>query len=300
MTTVTTTTTITALIGTDSYDLSDKQRYLWMEDEGLGMAPLHRIVERGPQQHGETDLGFRLDPRVIKVVIGLFGTDEGDYWDARDALMRIFAPTNDAIQLRFGLPNGSTRQIDVYTVGEFQLASKDRSRLAHKVGIMLRAPDPTFYDPDGLSVTYGVGGASAGFTVPMAVPTGIGSTSINQTKTITYTGSWRDLPIIRVKGPITSAVITNTTTDERLDFTGTTIAAGDYYDIDCRYGIKTVTDSSGTNRIDKLVNTNDLNTFHLAPAPEAPGGTNDIRVYGTGISDTTEIYIQYNLRYLGI
>lgn len=293
-------TTITAIVGTDEYDLADRQRYLWIDDEGLGMAPLHRIVERGPQQHGETDLGFRLDSRTIKVVIGLFGTDESDYWDARAELLSIFAPTDDPISLRFDLPNGASRQIDVYVAGDFSYGSKDRTRLAHKVGIMLKAPDPTFYDPTGLSMTYGLGGASAGFTVPMAVPTGIGATSINQTKTITYRGTWRDLPMIRIKGPITDPVIVNTTTDETLDFTGTSISAGDWYDIDCSYGVKTVTDSSGTNRIDKLVNTNDLNTFHLAPAPEAPGGTNDIRVSGSGINDQSEIYIQYHHRYLGI
>jgi hypothetical protein len=291
---------VTATSGGTTYDLTDLERYLWIEDEGLGMAPLHRIIERGPQQHGDTDLGFRLDARQIKLVVGVFGTDDADYWNARTELLQVFAPSDDPVQLCFTLPNGAVRQIDTFVAGDFQLGSKDRTRLAHKVGIVLRCPDPTFYDPTMLSLTYGVSGATAGFTVPMAVPTGIGSTTINTIQTITYQGSWRDFPFIRVKGPITSPVVWNVTTDERLDFTGTTISAGDYYDIDCRYGYKTVVDAAGVNRIDKLISTNDLNTFHLAPHPEATSGGNDIRVTGTSITNATEVYIQYFHRYLGI
>ena len=32
-----------------------------------GMAPLHRITQRGPFQNGDTDVDFRLDPRIINL-----------------------------------------------------------------------------------------------------------------------------------------------------------------------------------------------------------------------------------------
>jgi hypothetical protein len=297
------TTGLSVIRGTTVYNLNDVENYLWISDDGLGMAPLHRLAERGPQQHGDSDVGFRLDPRTIKMVIGLFGTDDSSYWTARDTLLRIFKPSNDPIGLLFTLPNGGLRQIDVHIAGEMDYGSGERDRIAHRVGLVLRADNPTFYDPTGQSVRFNVGlPTSSGFTVPMPVPMPVGAftTALDQTKTIAYTGSWLELPLVRIVGPVTNPKVENLTTDEKLDFTGTTISAGDYYEINCGYGIKTVVDSTGTNRIDKLTSDSDLNTFHLGPDPDVPGGNNDIRVTGTSISTATEIYVQHNTRYVGI
>lgn len=287
--------------GTDVYDLNDVARFLWVADEGLGLSPLHRITERGPEQHGDSDLGFKLDPRTIKLIIAAFGTDRATYWDVRSTLLQIFNPAAGELTLTWTLDNGAIRALDVVTSGEGSMPSSDSFKVAQQVGLMLRAKDPTYYDPVGKSVTFGIGGGSVGFTVPMAVPTGIGSTSIAQSKTITYGGTWRALPdLIRIKGPITDPVITNVATGEKLDFTGTTIASGAYYDIDCSWDAKTIVDQLGANQYSKLVRGSSLNTFHLAPAPEVPGGLNDIRVSGTGITNVTEIYIQYFERFVGI
>jgi hypothetical protein len=77
-------------------------------------------------------------------------------------------------------------------------------------------------------------------------------------------------------GPITSPVITNAITGDKLDFTGTTIVGGASYTIDCRYGQKTVVDSAGANQISKLTSDSDLSTFCLLPDPDAPGGANTL------------------------
>ena len=291
---------LTATIGGYTYDLTDRQRYLWMQDDSLGMAPLHRILERGPNQHGETDLGFRLDPRIVNLVIGLFGTDDGDYWNARKELLKIFTPSTTPIALTFTLPNGDSRALDVHVEKDLKLSSTDRKRIAHSVGIQLRASNPTFYDPTLQSITFGIGGAAAGWSIPMPVATPVGKTSINQVKTFIYNGSFLSSPIVRITGPITDPVVTNVSTGEVLDFSGTTIVAGDYYLIDCNYGKKTVVDSSGINRYDKLSQGSDLATFHLAYHPEVIDGENDIRVSGTGINDQTEIYMAFYVRYIGI
>lgn len=291
-------TTMTATIGGITTDLTDMDRYLWLADEGLGLAPLHRILERGPNQHGDTDLGYRLDPRIINLVIGIFGTDDADYWDARDALLRIFVPSRIPITLTWTLPNGAIRALDVHVEKDLRLPSSDRRRIAHQVGIQLRASDPTFYDPAMEALAFGLGGASAPWAIPMPVPTPVGRTSIDQVKTVAYAGTFLTNPIVRVNGPIANPKITNVTTGEQLDLTGLTIVAGDFYEIDCRYGQKTVVDAAGVNRYDKL--TGDLSTFHFAAHPEAIGGLNDIRVSGSAISIATEIYVTYYRRYIGI
>ena len=293
-------TGLSAVVNGVEYNLNDLQKYLWLSDDGLGMAPLHRIVERGPQQHGDTDLGFRLDPRSIKLVIGAFGTDDTDYWNIRSELLSIFTPTNTAIGLKFTLPNGDIRQIDVHVNGEFQFGSGDRRRTMQKVGMVLRASDPTFYDPTGQAYAFNIGGGSSGWTVATIVPSPIGTTNLAQSRTVAYTGNWRTYPTIKITGPITNPIITNNTTGEKLDFTGTTITSGHYYLIDTRFGVKTVVDDTGANKYSKLTSDSRLNTFHLESHPIAPNGANDIQVSGTGISSATEVYFSYYTRFVGI
>ncbi len=95
-------------------------------------------------------------------------------------------------------------------------------------------------------------------------------------------------------------MLENETTGEKLDFTGTTVAAGHYYDIDCRYGRKSVKDEAGTNEIADLTSDSDLATFHLAAEPEAGGGVNSLRLTGSAVTTATKVELTYDTRYLGI
>lgn len=119
-------------------------------------------------------------------------------------------------------------------------------------------------------------------------------------KTIAYAGSWRAYPVVTIEGPITDPVLTNTSTGDKLDFTGTTISSGDTYTIDCRYGFKTVKDAAGTNKIADLSSDSDLATFHLAPDPEVSSGNNALTLTGTGTDANTEVTVAYNERHVGL
>ena len=46
-------------------DLHDQVNYLWLDADGIGMAPVRRLTQKGPMQDGVTDLGYRLDPRHV-------------------------------------------------------------------------------------------------------------------------------------------------------------------------------------------------------------------------------------------
>jgi hypothetical protein len=152
-----------------------------------------------------------------------------------------------------------------------------------------------------VDVTFALGGGGGTMEVPTEVPTEIGASDINMTQAVLYTGTWYSFPQIRIEGPITDCVITNETTGEKLDFTGTTIADGDYYLIDTRYGRKSVIDSNGANKISKLTSDSDLATFHLEPpGAVAPDGSNSVRVEGSSIDAGTIVYMTYYRRYLGI
>lgn len=269
--------------------------------EGWGHAPLHRITERGPMQHGDTDVDYRLDPREASLIFLIPGESWLDMRERWRRLQALFAPGPDPIKLRWEI--GVTRQIDCYLAGAINISSGDRAGYTQLVPILLRAPDPTFYDPEGAAVSFALGGGSDAFEVPMEIPHPVGVSVIDQVNTISYAGNAPGYPhLIRITGPITDPVLTNETTDEVLDFTGVTIAAGDHYDIDLRYGQKTVEDSNGDDKGGDLTEESDLTTWHLAPAPE-PGTESDprqnsIRLTGNNITEATKVEVAYFERYL--
>lgn len=291
---------LSVIVGGTEYSLDDGTWVVLTAFDGWGMAPQHRLNERGPMQHGESDVGYRLDPRFGVLVFRVNETTLAGMWVARRGLIGLFAPQSNPV-LKWVLDGGAERRIACHYAGDMGMAWEQRAWAAQQVTVRLKAPDPTFYDPTAVAVTFALGGGSDAFEIPLPIPWPIGVSTLDVTKTITYMGDWLTYPhLLRIKGPITDACITNLTTGEILDFDGYTIADADYYDLDLRYGYKTVVDSTGTNKIEELTEDSDLATWHLAAAPEAPGGQNDINVTGSAVNANTEVYLQYYKRYLGI
>lgn len=295
-----TTPSLVAIVGSTEYSLSDAAPRFRLEEDGLGMAPVHRITERGPLQHGDSDIGFRLDPRFIPLVFGVSPSSDASLFDNRAELLRIFKPRNVPVKLRYTLSNGAVRQIDTHFFRDMAFPSRDRKGFYQRVAVTMRASDPLFYDPTLQAVIYGVGAGGSSFAVPMAVPLSVGASTLSASQTITYAGDFLEYPIVIITGPITNPVIANTTTGETLDLTGITISGGDSYTIDCRYGYKTVKNAAGTNKIADLTDDSDLATFHLEADPDAPGGGNTITVTGSSATTATEVYLQYYNRYIGL
>jgi hypothetical protein len=274
----------------------------WVESyDGVGMAPTKRITDNGPMQHGDTDLGFRLNARIIHLVLGLSGASRQDEQAKRAALLSLFRPRSYPIALRWTYDDGSMRQIDCHYNGDMSMPIQAGNGFAEKIGLTMRAADPTFYDPNAVLVSFGLGGGGHAFTVPSPVPTHIGASSLNQILQVKYPGSWLTYPyVIRITGPITDPVIANDTTGEMLSFSGTALGNGQYLEIDCRYGRKTVVDQTGANKISLLSPSSNLATFHLGADDEAPGGYNAIRARGININVASRIDIGYYVRYVGI
>ena len=294
-------TTLTATIGGVTYTLHDVTSSLaWVGEDGWGMAPVRRITDRGPLQHGDSDIDFRLEPRVGMLKLLARGASASGYWDLRSTLLRIFRPSNTAIKLTWGLDNGTQRQIDVYYAGDLSFGSDERLGYNQTAVVQLRASDPTYYDPTVQNAAFTTGGGSGGFVVPVVVPVGVGASTVNSSQVIAYPGTWMTFPIVTIVGPITNPVVYNDSTGDKLDFTGITIIAGDSYTIDCRSGYKTVTNAAGTNKIADLTDDSDLQTFSLQPDPDVAGGNNTIRVTGSGANASTAINVVYYVRYIGI
>jgi hypothetical protein len=282
-----------------SYSLDDGTYCYWTGDDGLGMAPMHRLSERGPLQHGITDRGYRLDPRTVRLVLDITASTQADWESKRSSLLDIFKPSNTAMALELAF-SAATYRLDCHYIGQMTMPSSERYRWNQTVLVELIAPDPTFYNPTLVESFFALGGGEDKLEVPMVVPMLVGTTSLVSNQSITYSGDFRAFPIITIYGPITNPKIVNNTTGDELDFAGLTIAAGDWYEIDCRYGYKTVEDQDGTNQISNMSDDSDIATFSIQAAPDAVNGVNSFTVTGDSVTAATNVRIAYYTRFLGV
>jgi len=273
--------------------LSDGSVCFLRDHEGTGMQPRHDITQRGPMEHGESYLDYRLDPRDIDLLLMLTGSNT-ERSTKRRQLMGLFHPDYPST-LRFVADNGN-RDIDVQFKGNGTVPTNERQPALEIVRLKFVARKP-FYDPSGVTVPFAQISGGGAFLVPTAVPTTFGGSTLNQTQTIDTTGDptfWRAEPIITITGPITDPIITNQLTGDKLDFTGTTLAGGTTYTIDTRYNKKTVVDQLGANQISKLAAGSSIASFDLRR------GANSILVVGTSTTAATLIVFSYNGQHVAI
>lgn len=287
--------TFTLIRGDQTLDITDLTKYSLVEFDGLGLPPVRRLSQRGPLQNGETDVGFRLDPRTIRMVVLGAAVDDPAILALRTEMLGMLKPGDDAISLRWNV-NGYDRQIDTHYAGSLTLPSSDWRYQHHRMAFELRAPDPTFYDPSGTTVGFAQTGGGTGMPMPVLFPMTLGASNLEVTQAITLSGAnaWDTFPTIYVTGPVQSLVITNSRTGDKLDFTGYTIGAGSTFTIDLRYGYKTVVDNLGANQISRLTADSDLATWRLL------AGDNSISVTGLSITSATQILFQFQQRYIGV
>jgi hypothetical protein len=294
------------LKGQTKYDLTNAVDYVLQAFDSLALPPVTNLTQQGPYQVGVTLVGTRIEARTIPITLHVFGHDEQQYWERRRELNRMLTPFDGMLTLRLRRDGFVTRCLDCVYDGGLTLSSAERRQFGQLAAFSLLAPDPIWYDPAIVSVTFALSGGGAPTEVPTPVETPVGASIIDETRSITYLGEWYTRPIIRVYGPIDDLIINNLTTGEKLDFSeyvlgsvvGTSIGAGEWLEIDCR--TNQITDQAGVNRIAWLSETSHLATFHLAAAPEAPGGVNVLRVQGDNVAPATHIDVTYYNRYPGV
>jgi len=287
--------------GGKTLEISDMVKYHVVEFDGLGMSPLHRISQRGPMQDGVTDVGYRLDPRNILISIMAYASTPAQFHDRRQELIEILKP-GKTITLKwiFATSSGArTRCIDCHCTGGLSLPSSGMIQQAFNDVIQLYAPDPTFYDPEVITIQPLSLYSASGFTVPTVVPTSFGATSISEAVAFSHSdpGAWDIYPTITVKGPFGTCQIDNLSTVDSpagngFLYSGVAIAAGKTHTIDLRYGLKTFTDEAGASVLDKW--TGNRATFKIAP------GENNFRFLVTSIDTNTRVQLQFNKRYVGL
>lgn len=278
--------------------------------EGQGLPDAQWITQQGPFQHGISVLDYRLPARTITYLHHRSACNRQGYWDTRAELIDYCRPNRQVpntpykcATLRKVLPDGTTYDIDVVIqsgpYGNPRSLNQWRESRWNET-LKWLAPDPTFYNPTQTVLTLDIELCN-NLEFPFEFPFEFCGDSLVETDTITYTGTWLTNPIIQFTGPwATGPYIRNITTDELIQFTRA-IPAGTVITIDTRYGYKTVTDQWGNSWLGALNTDSDLATFHLAPAPEAPGGVNSISAGGTGgIAGLSKVELFFNTRFVAI
>lgn len=122
-------------------------------------------------------------------------------------------------------------------------------------------------------------------TTPSSVNrTGVGTLSA------TPGGTANTYPVITIHGKITSPIVTNGVTGEKLDFTGTTIATAGSLTIDCN--VETVIDQASVNQIDQVVPATSV--FF----PLYAGVTNVLTLAGSVTDANTHLTVTYSTAYV--
>jgi len=282
------------------YDLSGALAYL-ESDDGFGLPPIARITERGPLQHGVSDLGFRLQPRNVNLVLVKPEACPNSWRALRQRFLDAFKPSDTPLNLRWEFGDGSRRQIDMHFTSGLTIpwTMADRARPSLRDVVSLYAPDPTWYDPSENSAVWTLA-IQDELSFPISFPIVFGSDAIAESVEVTYPGTWLAYPIVTFTGPLVAPLIRNVTTGEKLELSYT-VSDGESVIIDTRYGHKTVLNNSGVNLISYLSSDSDLATFHIAADPEATDGVNVLFASGNEAdSGSTSIRVEWNDRYIGI
>lgn len=291
------------IYGTHTYELSDSAPFDVVKIDGIDLAAVDPITEQGPLQDGDTDIDMRLNPRVVQMLLQAVTRNAPyDHESNRALFNKIFAPSRVLGTLQITYDNGRQYAITARCLGNAGIARGLEEDRLMRAGVAFRCPDPLWYNPNEHVLSFGIAAGGGSFQVPTMVPTGLGASTLNQTLTIDYSGTYREFPIINIYGPITNPKIVNAATGKKIDFTGISLVAGDYYTVDLRYGRKYVYKNGVTTDVRTGETTTDsqLATFAIEADPIATDGSNPITVTGTGVNSFTQVYVRYFDRYAGI
>ena len=295
----------------EEFKFDTSERFL-MTEEGTGIPPITYLTQKGPFQHGETFIDFRLTPRTIQMQMRSDQCSRAAYWADRAKLLDVVRPNRSSFgivgpgKLRKIFEDGSIRDIDVFIQQGPNFTARDIGtwqEWSYTETLRFTAYDPTYYDPvlktlqfvntvvtlDQLVFPFSfIGGSGIEF----------GDSVLSITGAITYPGTWLSFPAITVTGPISGFKITNQATGEVIEL-AYTIVGGEIVYITLPYGNKQVINDLGIDLNGTVVDC-DFTTFHVAPKPEAPLGVNTFLITGSGISPATDVRLEYYNRYIGI
>jgi hypothetical protein len=273
--------------------------------------------KQAPYQHGDTWVSSFLEPRLVTVTLHGRGCTRDAYFDLRDELIETLSPHLGPFVYRFFLPDGTTRELrDVtYDSGLDVVPNMGPSPQVLAAAFRLVAHDPVWWDPtEQIQTEYPGEATGTAFVFPLntgsadetvfdgvnGIAFGAGLGEIDIDFNVTYLGNWPSYPTIQILGPAENPIITNQSIDEKLEFSGYSVAAGEIVTIDLRFGYKTVTSDVNDNIIGYLTSDSDLATLRLEIDPVVADGVNAFNFSAGATTGDTAITLRWFNRYLGV
>jgi len=308
MTTITFTMTYTTGFGThilNGFDSISGYTFHLLGFDDVGLPPITRITQRGAFQQGDTNIDFRLNPRVFRIRGLIEASNVLEHMQIRNMLGRMFKVSNQASTLKYESSDGGeefiSRAIDCYVNGDLNISSDTTVGYDVFYTIELRADNPLWYDPNQ-NVKYLTGTVVGNPTdIPAVIPRTYGTNGLDSSSTITYNGSFASYPVITVFGGdagLQNLTIANVTTNKVIYITSVPVNAT--YTIDLRYGYKTVVDQNGVNRITNVNPQSNLTTFAIVPDNSYSPLDNEIVVECDNASNNSSVTIYYYTQYTSI
>lgn len=288
------------------FNFENKHIKSLLTEEGFGMAPIEFVTQRGPFQHGESLRDYFLRPRTLQLLLRRNGCSRDEYYTNRFELIDILRPNrvqsncNIHGTLRRVLTDGRKFDIKVIAVEGpgFAQTNERWDEFSYQESVRFVAHDPTFYNPTlraivPTSTEYSIvfGDVDPPATSTFGWVFGLSRGLYN----LTYPGTWKTYPVIRIYGPQDTFSIINNSTGKSIAL-AYAIPTGSYAQIGLSYGAKYVQLNDGTNLIGYI--SGDLATFAIEP------GFNELEVNGTNefqaAPNTPRVELYYYERYIGI
>jgi hypothetical protein len=295
----------------NSYDTNTGLTFSLFEFSDVGLPPISRITQKGAFQNGDTNIDFRLGPRKFTIRGMVPASNTFENLNVRQTLSQIFKVTNTrarllltSIQTLNEDPFTETimqREIECFVEGGLNFSSDTSGGYDVFYDVALYAPSPLWYDPTAVTVTIGTSPTGDATDVPLTVPRTYGSTELNDTTVIPYTGTFLSYPIITIESGsagMTGVRIRNNT--QGTEIVIPTIQANMTLRLDLRYGYKTVLDGDLINQIALIDPSSDLTTFALVPSINTQVATNFINVTADSSGTDASVSLRYNTQYTAV
>lgn len=158
---------------TESINLTNGSPFKLEKAEGLSSGGVVRHQQRSPLQHGATDLGFRLTPRIVTLNLLFHATTAAQLDGYRDDLIEAFRPSVPIV-LRATRDDGEVRDLNCHAVDEvaIELLPEHKAAKLHRATVRLRAASPLLRATTTTSSTFNYSGLSEWWLAGGAIPSG--------------------------------------------------------------------------------------------------------------------------------
>lgn len=280
------------------YELDNQTTTFLMSIAGSGLPPITPITFDIPQLHGQLRVGYRLQPRVVRIIEhAIGGATRTQHYALRATLLDRLRPNRTLNEtpgvLRKVLPDGGVRDLDVFVTGGMTLDEGEHPHLGcwHTRDVVeFTAYNPVFYDPTPTVEQLAITGIDE-LVFPITFPITFGGNIIETTDVFTNAGTWEAPLEITITGPVNSPTLLNETTGKVVSI-NYRLVAGETVVINTDPFGPSVTNSAGDD-ITGNAETSDLVTFTLVP------GDNTLTFWGGAKGTEATCDLSYNARYIG-